>query len=421
MNLRGHLGYIDANINKDLLRGATDTKETDDTGGDQVINELEVLGKKSVECVACFVNFVWREEGQREEDIEDWHEERQVALIACESKTLVRLVKLRDLRFSNEHLVRRFRLFPEANLAYGSSLFEKLKGIQQASTDMFNLFMNISILIMIPWYLYSNKAGIKKDQKIYPGVGVECDDPREVVFPGFKANMGDALKALEFLFQLWEKAGNVGGVQTGQIDRGKADVKATEVMAAVQEANIKFNYSASTVQEDFINYLRTIYDLYYQNMPYDKAFIHQGQPVPIPRPMMRQKSKFRLTGSTELSNKLMERREAETAYGQLRKDPLMNPLPLIEKVIKSYYPDDDPKEFINQDIQMYAMAVQRNPELPQVIGQYLQGKAVAQAAQQQMAQGQGGGSPPQQGQPQGPPPQQAGPQGPMMQGGPPIA
>ena len=416
---QGSTGYIKKNITADLLGNASDDKDDEEERtGDVGLNQASVLSKKKIAGLECHISYVYREEGQADEDVEDWTEERVVALIARDTKTLLRLRKLREIRMTNEQIIRRCRLFDEPNLAYGCSLFEKLRGIQEGSSDVFNLFLNTAILIILPWYLYSNKAGIKAGQTIQPGMGVECDDPSGVVFPKFNMEPGLIMKAIEIFFQMWEKAGNIGDVQTGQINQGKADVKATEIMAAIQEANIKFNYNSNTVRDDFVDFLRTVYDLYYQHMPFDKKFQFRGQEIQIPRQDMRRKYKFRLMGSTDLSNKLVERRDSEQMYATFRQDPLINPVPIIEKVLKAYDSDMDPAEIIDQDVNMYLAAKQQNPELPQVIGQYLQQKAVAQQAQAVMTGQQPGqgGKPPQAG-PQGPPQPQGGPppQGPPPQ------
>jgi hypothetical protein len=395
MRKKGQLGWIDQNLTTDLLHVASEEKpDDDDATGDHDLSVAQVYSKKMVECIECHVSYVYQDSEQEEEDIEDWTEERLIATISTDTRTLLRLVRLRDLRFSNEHVIRRKRIFEEPGLAYGCSMYEKLKGIQENASDIFSLFMNVSILLMIPWYLYSNKAGIKQDQAIEPGKGIECDDPSAVVFPTWRVDLSSILKSLEIFFQLHSQTGNIGDVQTGQAETSKADVKATEIMAMVQESNIKFNYMSNTIRDDFIDLLKAVYDLYYQNMPYDYTWNYQGQPVPIPRPTMRRKLKFRLTGSTELSNKLLERKESQEKYMMLRQDPIVNPVPLLEDVIKHYDPDSQVARYINQDVQLFMMALAQNPELPQVIGQYLNQKKMATQAAggaQQPGQGPQGG------------------------------
>jgi hypothetical protein len=43
-----------------------------------------------------------------------------------------------------------------------------------------------STITMMPWFLYSDKAGLPKNPKIYPGAGIPCDNPSEVVFSRFE-------------------------------------------------------------------------------------------------------------------------------------------------------------------------------------------------------------------------------------------
>ena len=105
------------------------------------------------------------------------------------------------------------------------------------------------------------------------------------------------------------------------------------------ERDIDYLKNLNVFKEEFISFLRTIYDLYYKNMPLNKTFIYRGKPVPIERPAMKRLDKFRLTGSTELSNKLIQRQEEEQTYGLLREDPIVNPVKLITDLIKSSKPD----------------------------------------------------------------------------------
>jgi len=124
----------------------------------------------------------------------------------------------------------------------------------------------------------------------------------------------------------------------------------------IQEGNIKHNYQSKTFKEDFLSIVKTIYDLYYQYMPYDKTIVHAGEEMPFPRRAMRRPYNFRLTGSTEQSNKLIERKENEDMFNMLRQDPLLNPMKLVEDLLKSYGREDvksyiDPE--LNQIMQLF--------------------------------------------------------------------
>jgi len=84
-------------------------------------------------------------------------------------------------------------------------------------------------------------------------------------------------------------------------------------------------------------------------MPYDKMIEYGNELIPFPRQVMRRPYNFRLTGSTEQSNKLIERKENEDMFNMLRPDPLMNPVKIIEDLLKSYG-REDVKSYINPEL-----------------------------------------------------------------------
>ena len=199
---------------------------------------------------------------------------------------------------------------------------------------------------------------------------------------------------IEMFMSLWEKLGSVIDLQVGRIKDGSADVTATETMAALQEGNIKHNYQGLALKRDFVALLRTIYDLYYQKMPYDATFTYQSQQIPVPRHAMRRGYKFKLTGSSDMSNKAVEAQKAEGMYKAMRQDPVANPIPLIENMVLAFNEDANTKDYINPVINKILAMLKENPELMQVMQQYLQqkqqkGKQDEQAQQLNMAQATG--------------------------------
>jgi hypothetical protein len=113
-------------------------------------------------------------------------------------------------------------------------------------------------------------------------------------------------------------------------------------------------------------------------MPLKKTFRYKGNDVNIPRTAMKRKVKFRLTGSTEAANKLIERKEAEDLYGMLGPNPNVNPLWTIKKLLKAYEPEEDESEVIVPQVQMIVQAMQEHPEIPKVVMDYLRSKAQIQ-------------------------------------------
>jgi hypothetical protein len=341
--------------------------------------EDKKTNQQVVECLEYHVNYVYKKEGADKEDIADWTSERYVALIAKESEVLIRLLRLKELNFHNEHTVKRIRLYPEGGKAYGRSLYEKMRSIQNGASDTFNLLINSAFMAIIPWFLYSDKTGLPNDVEIVPGQGIKVDDPNSVTFPKVNIDTRGFIQVFDVWLQLWERLGSIGDLQVGKASQ-KADT-ATETMTVIQEGNIKHNYQATVMKAEFLALIKTIYDLYYKNMPFDTTFFYHGEEVMVSRHTMRRPLTFRLTGSTDLSNKVLELRKNEQLYNTLRQDPIVNPIELVENLIKSFKPDESPEKYIN-------------PEISQLIQQFLEQKKMEaeQAAKQQEVQGALGGA-----------------------------
>ena len=109
-------------------------------------------------------------------------------------------------------------------------------------------------------------------------------------------------------------------------------------------------------------------------MPIQTIHMYKGQEVQIARGEMRRVKKFKLTGSTELANKLIERKENEDLYNMLGQNPIANPVKVLDDLIKAYKPDADVSEYIKPEINQFAMLLEENPELPQIIAKYMQDK-----------------------------------------------
>jgi len=387
MRLRSRKGYM--NIGKWLVKEAGDSNLTDEQQTpSQGIEDVKVTGKKTIECIQCCLSYIYQEEDQEEEEIEDFKEERIVALIALEKKILLRLCLLRELNFKNEHRIKRIRLFPEKKRAYGTSVYGKMKSIQNGASGTFNRVMNNADVTMVPWFIYSDKAGLPSDIIIKPGVGVKVDDPSQVVFPKFNLDPKGFIEFINLWIALWERLVSIGDMQVGRLSeqRGK-DVTATEVMAVIQEGNVKHNYQMKTFREEFLTLIRTIYDLYYQFMPFDKVFIIDDKQVRIPRQSMNRPYKFRLSGSTEIANKLIERKENEDFATISTQNPvyqaLTNHIEVYKDLLQSYGRTQTDK-YINPDVAQIIGAIVQMPQLMPVIQQAIQ-QAVQQA--QEIEQG----------------------------------
>jgi hypothetical protein len=375
-------GYM--NIGSWLLKEETEKKLSQDQQSPaQELEGAKVSGKEVIECIECSVTYIYQKEDDEKEDITDFTEERLVVQIALDKKIIIRLMLLRDVNFKNEHLVKRIRLFGRKGLSYGTSLYGKMKSIQKGASKTFNMAINIAEVVMIPWFLYTAKVGFKGDVKLKPGMGVPVDSVEGLYFPRFNINPSQMLEYINLWVSFWERLINISNPQLGRT--GDQKKTATEILTVVEEGNITHNYRSTTIKEDFLSLLRTIYDLYYQNMPIEKTFLYNQEEVPIPRVQMARPYKFRLTGSTEMSNKVIERKEKEDLFTLTTQDPagVFNPIPIREDLLKSWGITET-ERYINPTI---AQIVQLIQEVPQAAELFQQAVQQAMVLAQQVEEG----------------------------------
>lgn len=352
-------------------------KKLQDKSPDQIIAGVDVTGKEIIECIECHLSYPTSglKEDFDEEKQTNFAEQRIIATIALKTKTIIKFAFQSDVNMNNESLIKRVRLYPEEGRSFGTNVYGRMKAIQDGASDMFSHIMNIAMICMMPWYFYEDGSGVQGKQEIYPGAGVKVQDINKILFPRYNINPSQYVGLLDVWFSLWEKMGGISDPQMGKPTEKQKT--ATEIMTVVEEGNIKHNYQSKGFKEEFLQVLRTLYDLYYQYMPYDKTIEIEGEDgkeeVPFPRALMRRPDNFRLTGSTEKANKLIERKEHEDIFNMLRQDPLIDPIKLITNLLESYG-KEDAKDYINPQIGQLSQMIEKNPEIMQAIEQFLQEK-----------------------------------------------
>ena len=368
-------GYIKDNINIRLLKDEGEKILTDEQQSeDQAYSGVQVTSKEVIDCIECYVRYIYQKEDQDKEDIESWKEERLIAQIALDSKVLIRLIPLKEINFKNQHLIKRVAMFRRQGKSYGVPLHSKIRSIQAGASKTFNMAINIAEMVLIPWYLYTDKVGFRgKDTKLKPGVGILVDSTSSdgLYFPTFNINPSQMFQYIEVWMSFWERVISIGNLQMGLPDSKKTT--ATETLAVIEEGNIKHNYQSKPIRKDFITMIRTIYDLYYQHLPLTKTFLYEGKQVAIERPAMARPYKFRLTGSTELANKLIERREKEDIYNNAKTEPwgVFDPVEVTKRYLEATG-ENDVNKLINPELNQIARLMEEIPEAKEIFAQAMQ-------------------------------------------------
>ena len=258
-------GWLPKNITPRLIGDLTEEEKLpeDAQSPAQAVGMVEVSGKQVIRCLECYISYMYRKEHEREEDATDFTEERVVALIAEDSKLLIRLRLLREINPQNQHMVRRQTLFRERGCSYGTTVYHKMKSIQDGATRSFNLAINTGDVQLLPWGFYDGKSGLDKLKgdkgSIQLGVGkfLKVDDVNGIKFPTMNGNPAGFMSFLSTWMQFWEKAFNIGEMQIG-VERTGASETATASLAKIQEGNIAHGYRGKRSKAGFLGVIQTL-------------------------------------------------------------------------------------------------------------------------------------------------------------------
>jgi hypothetical protein len=370
MGRRDSLGY--QNIGKWLLgekEKASDNKQDDKLTPGQQIDDADVTGKEVIDSIEVHLSYPLPLDSDEEAESEErtnFEEEKIIVTIALKSEIMYRLVLQREINYNNEKIIKRVRLFPESDRSYGTSLYGKIKALQNGGSDLFNQIVNDSTIRMIPFFFYEERTGLKEKNEIFPGAGIPVEDIKGILFPTFNGDPTRLITVFESVVAFWERLTSIADTQVGRLsDKSEKDT-ATAILTAVQEGNIKHNYQSGTFKDEFLAVIKTMYDLYYKNMPYDKTITFQGQAVIYPRSVMRRQVKFRLTGSTEKANKILARKEAEDLQLMYNQDALVDQVKLRLDVLRQYG-KENPNEYLKPEVNQMIAIFTAYPDLVPVV------------------------------------------------------
>ena len=355
-------GFIENNIGTWLLSTKVQRKlKEEDKTPSQIVAGVDLTGKENIKCIECHISYPIHNLDEEDEDkLDVYEQEKCIFTVAIESKLCIQKMLLRDVNMNNQSIIKRIRLFPEEGRSYGTPIHGKMKAIQKGASNIFNRMMNVADVVLLPWYFYESGAGLPSGtQKIMPGEGVEVENVTKILFPKWNIDVGQYNVLFNTFISLWERLSAMSEPRTGKVSTQKKT--ATEIMSVIEEGNVRFNYQSETFKEEFLGIVRTLYDLYYQWMPYEKLIMYGGKEVPLPRREMRRPYKFRLTGSTDKANRLIERKENEDIFNMTSQDPLFNPIKVREDLLKSYG-KENVEDYISPEIYQLVQVFLAAPE-----------------------------------------------------------
>ena len=293
--------------------------------------------------------------------------------------------------YSHAHKpVSRIDIFRESNESMGTGLPQKIKHFSTGADALYNQMIDNGTLENMPFWFFEDVIGWKSvDKALGPGKGIAVPKGANIQFPRFSTDSTRFMAFIELLLQMQERlVSMMAYTQAGQVNRGSAGSETYAGMSLlVNESNIKHNYMGEGLRSSIGYLVRDILSLYGQYMPLDakQRIFDESQNAYVFQPFDLQaiQGQYDITinVSNSSGNKMLSRQEKTELLNMFGQDPMINPIEIRKDVLDSYDVKNK-NEYINQDASNMVQAVIANPELPQVVQQYLQQKAQQQQQQE---------------------------------------
>jgi len=294
----------------------------------------------------------------------------------------VRRQPISEVYWHSRKPVRRFRLFSETKESMGTGIPKKVEHFATGVDDLYNQMVDSGTVEILSYFFYNETGGFEKVKlKIFPGAGIPIPKDSNVTFP----NQSGGVKSPQFisfinlLLAFFEKMINLSDYTLGRESEtsAKGGQTARGMSMIIQEGNISHSYRGETLQDQFSKLLTDILTLYAQYLPLDakKRVFQDNKWVFQPIDVMSLQGNYdlRLKVSDASANKSLNRREKIELFNANRENPVSNLVKSTEDLYKAFGIKDT-REYIKPEFAMIVQAMKENPELPQIIQQYLQQK-----------------------------------------------
>ncbi len=298
----------------------------------------------------------------------DTKNDNLIVLIDLRSFTIFRVREQIEVIDENIKPLRRLRFLKRRGISWGYPLYTLIAGIQLGLDAMWNRCVNSADITMTPWgFIKRGVSGLLNNKmQIYPGNLIEVDNPDAINFPNLTMFQPQQFVPLIMQYiSFFERTLNVSDFMQGRESAqvGKKGSTATGTLAILQEGKVKFEYRGGLTHNEFLSLFKDIHDLCVSNMPIEEHIKIVGQPMT--HYSSSDEFTFLLTGSDLTSNRFVDRQETESFMMTMQPFmSLLNPETLINEVLESY--EKENRDYID-------------PELNQLIQQYLQKKESAKA------------------------------------------
>lgn len=306
-----------------------------------------------------------------------------IITMARDSETIIRKQYVRDVYYGLEKKpCKRLIIFPDYGKQFGTSIVQKIRHFTGAINDCLNQMIDSGTVQINPWFFYGSDAGIQDELDISPGgANPVVGNANSIVFPqlGVKANL--YIEFINLITAYLERLVALSSYQSGAEDQvmGQGAGTAAGMRMILQEAQIKHTYQAKPIKEQLGEIIKLDILLYAWYMPTDVDMVLPGGGVirKINVDALQQDYDFTLRISDSAYNQMMARYEAQELLALAAQLPFANQVVLFQDLLTAY-DKKNANQYIDQNFMMLLQVSTQNPEIIQVVQQYLQQKAQQQ-------------------------------------------
>ena len=375
----GNGPYI--NITPDLAGEETNTADADaislDAENWKLTAEQE---RKQIECFECWLPDASLNEG----DEPDW----AIITYTATNKTLIRKQYMRDVFYDNEFPIKRLGLSDDNKHFYCTPLYQKVRHHHKAINDRVNQNIDTGTIVNSPVFFYDQvQSGINRDEvEWYPGAMNPCTNPQAIqqmqVAPGGMPVQEIVNLILGFVERLVGVTSYTEGTQDQAMANGAGTSSGMRML--LNESQTKRNYQNKSMRESLEELILTDLRLYAWYMPYDEQVNIGGQMQPADIQALQGDYTISIQISDSACNDMLARLESVELFQLASSLPFANQIELFKDVLQSYQ-KRNPEGYINPAFMFVLQAVAQNPQVAQVVQQFMAEQAEA-AKQQAMEQ-----------------------------------
>lgn len=303
--------------------------------------------------------------------------------MARDSETIIRKQYVRDVYYGLEKKpCKRLIIFSDYGKQCGTSIVQKIRHFTGAINDCLNQMIDSGTVQINPWFFYGSDAGIQSELDISPGgANPVVGNANSIVFPnlGVKANV--YIEFINLITAYLERLVALSSYQSGAEDQvmGQGAGTASGMRMILQEAQIKHSYQAKPIKEQLGEIIKLDMLLYAWYMPTDVDIVLPGGGAirKVNVDALQQDYDFTLRISDSAYNQMMARYEAQELLALSAQMPFANQVELFKDLLAAY-DKKNANSYIDQNFMALLQVSTQNPEIIQVVQQYMQEKAAQQ-------------------------------------------